>query len=280
MFRSSNPALREEYFQPAEGLSALRRPEGEVKAKPTTMTVSGTVNKTYILLALCVASAVFSWSLVVPADSVGADGQLHSKMSPLALMGIGGIGGLILALITIFKPRAAPITAPLYALFEGLLVGAISAYYAVAFGSATVGGFDLNIGMIFNAIILTFGMLGAMLLAWRTGIIKVTDRFRMIIVSAIGGIMLVYIIGFVMSYFFDSGIPLIHGSGPIGIGFSLVVIGIAGLSLALDFDFIARGVQAGAPKHMEWYAGFGLLVTLVWLYIEILHLLAKIQSRD
>jgi uncharacterized YccA/Bax inhibitor family protein len=102
----------------------------------------------------------------------------------------------------------------------------------------------------------------------------------MILTAAIGGIMLVYLVGFVMSYFFDSGIPLIHGSGPIGIGFSLVVIAIAGLSLTLDFEFIARGVQAGAPKHMEWYAGFGLLVTLIWLYIEILHLLAKLQGRD
>lgn len=279
MFRSANPALREEYFQPAEGAAALRQPESAVAEKPKVMTVAGTVNKTYILLALCVASAIFSWSLVVPAGSLGQSGEIDPNFSPGALIGIGAIGGLIFALITAFKPKAAPYTAPIYALLEGLFVGAISALYAVEFGQSTVGGFEMNIGMVFNAIILTFGMLGAMLLAWRTGIIKVTERFKMIITAAIGGIMLVYLIGFVMS-FFGTGIPLIHGSGPVGIGFSVVVIGIAGLSLALDFEFIAQGVQAGAPKHMEWYAGFGLLVTLIWLYIEILHLLAKLQGRE
>jgi uncharacterized YccA/Bax inhibitor family protein len=279
MFRSSNPALREEYFQPAEGLSALRRPEGEVKAKPTTMTVSGTVNKTYILLALCVASAVFSWSLVVPAGAVSAEGQIPDSSKPLLLMGIGGIGGLIFALITAFKPKAAPYTAPVYALLQGLFLGAVSALFALKYGESTPGGFEMNIGMVLNAIILTFGMLGAMLFLYRTGVIKVTDRFAAIIGSAIGAVMLVYVVGFVMSLF-GGGIPLIHGSGPIGIGFSLLVIAIAGFSLTLDFEMVARGVQAGAPKHMEWYAGFSLLVTLVWLYLEILRLLAKIQSRD
>jgi uncharacterized YccA/Bax inhibitor family protein len=280
MFRSSNPALREEYFQPAEGLSALRRPEGEVKAKPTTMTVSGVVNKTYILLLLCAAAAVFSWSLVVPAGSVTAEGAIQSKVNPMLLIGGGAIGGLVLALITIFKPRAAPVTAPIYALVQGVFVGGVSAIYAVRFGNETVGGgFQLNVGMVLNAVLLTFGMLGAMLFLYRTGVIKVTDRFAAIIGSAIGAVMLVYVVGFVMSLF-GGGIPLIHGSGPIGIGFSLLVIAIAGFSLTLDFEMVARGVQAGAPKHMEWYAGFSLLVTLVWLYLEILRLLAKIQSRD
>ncbi|MFG0275740.1 MAG: Bax inhibitor-1/YccA family protein [Phycisphaerales bacterium] len=279
MFRSSNPALREDYFQPAEGLSALGRPEGEVKAKPTTMTVSGVVNKTYILLLLCVAAAVFAWSFVVPGNSTGALGPAQAKLAYM-LMGVGAIGGLVLALVTIFKPKAAPVTAPLYALFEGVFVGAISAIYAVSFGNETVGGgFQLNVGMVLNAVLLTFGMLGAMLFLYRTGVIKVTDRFAAIIGSAVGAIMLVYVVGLVMSLF-GSGIPLIHGSGPIGIGFSLVVIGIAGLSLTLDFEMVARGVEAGAPKHMEWYAGFSLLVTLVWLYLEILRLLAKLQSRD
>jgi len=275
MFRSSNPAMRQDYFQPAEGLSALRRPgESAAVDKPTTMTVGGTVTKTYILLALCAASAIFAWSLVAPA------GGGPSKVGVWPLIGIGGLGGLLVGLFTVFKPAASPYTAPIYALLEGLLVGGLSAMYAVSFAKEDASGqLAPNYGMVFNAVLLTFGMLGAMLLAWRSGLIKVTDRFRMIIVSAIGGIMLVYLVGMVMS-FFGGGIPLIHGSGPIGIGFSVVVIGIAGLSLTLDFDFIARGVQAGAPKHMEWYAGFGLLVTLVWLYIEILHLLAKLQGRD
>jgi len=181
---------------------------------------------------------------------------------------IGGlIGGLILALITIFKPSASPYTAPAYAACEGLLLGAISAAFEKAYP-----------GIVVQAVGLTFGTLAALLLAYTSRLIKPTENFKLGIVAATGGIMLLYLASFILGLF---GIPIgfIHSSGPIGIGFSVVVVIIAALNLVLDFDFIETGVERGAPKYMEWYGGFALLVTLIWLYLEILRLLAKLRER-
>jgi uncharacterized YccA/Bax inhibitor family protein len=246
----------------------------DVGATRTTMTAAGAANKTFMLLGLCAAAAIFAWSMIIPQTGIDL------KMSPMPLL-FGGLGGgLVFALITIFKPSASPFTAPVYALFEGVFLGSVSAIYATQFAIPEGSGqFSPNYGMVFNALVLTFGILGVMLAVYRSGLIKVTNRFAMIMSSAIGAICLLYMVNMVM-HFFGASIPFVHSSGPIGIGFSVVVIGLASFSLLLDFEFIVRGESAGLPRHMEWYAGFGLLVTLVWLYLEILRLLAKLQSRD
>jgi len=182
---------------------------------------------------------------------------------------IGGlIGGFVIALVTIFKKNLSPITVPIYALLEGLFLGGISRFFEDRFP-----------GIASQAIILTLGILGALLLAYKSKLIKPTENFKLGVFAATGGIAMIYVIGFVMSLF-GSGIPLIHESGMIGIGFSVFVVIIASLNLVLDFDFIEQGAEQGAPKYMEWYGAFGLLVTLIWLYLEILRLLAKLQSRD
>ena len=177
------------------------------------------------------------------------------------------IGGLVVGLITVFKKEWAPVTAPLYCVLQGLFLGIVSAIFEQMFP-----------GIVLQAVLLTFGTLATLLLAYQTGLIKATENFKLGVTAATGGIMLIYLINFVMS-FFGSGIPYIHESGTFGILFSLFVVVIAALNLVLDFDFIENGVEQKAPKYMEWYAAFGLLVTLIWLYIEILRLLAKMRSR-
>jgi uncharacterized YccA/Bax inhibitor family protein len=184
------------------------------------------------------------------------------------LMWGGAIGGFIVALITIFKKEWAPITAPLYAGLEGLFLGAISVMYADLYYE----------GIVTTAVALTMGIFAAMLMIYRSGLIEVTQKFRMGIAAATGGIFLVYIATWVLS-FFGINVGLITGTGIWGIGFSLLIIVIAALNLVLDFDLIDRGAAQGAPKYFEWYTAFGLIVTLVWLYIEILRLLGKLQRR-
>jgi uncharacterized YccA/Bax inhibitor family protein len=179
----------------------------------------------------------------------------------------GLIGGLIVALVTVFKKEWAPVTTPLYAAFEGVLLGAISLVFNQRYP-----------GIVFNAVALTFGVLAALLLAYRSGVVRPTENMKLGIAAATGGIALVYLVSMGLG-FFGKTMPYIHDSGPIGIGFSVVVVGIAALNLVLDFDFIERGAEVGAPKYMEWYGAFGLLVTLVWLYLEILRLLAKLQGK-
>jgi len=240
--RSSNPTLNENTFV-GLGESATR------------MTINGTVTRTLILLALVVLSALYTWDLVRAGDTQAA--------LPWALG--GGIGGLLFALITCFVKRAAPFTAPLYAICEGLFLGALSALMEARFP-----------GIVLNAVLLTGGTLFGLLAAYRSGLIKVTENFKLGVVAATVGIMLVYLAGFILGLFGKS-IPYIHESGWIGIGFSLFVVVIAALNLVLDFDFIEQGEAAGAPKYMEWYAAFGLMVTLIWLYIEFLRLLAKLR---
>lgn len=244
MMRSGNPALKDDIFQAAR---AMRGEE--------TMTLQGTVNKTGLAVFILMVTAMFTWAK-------------HAQGAPVqGYILLGGLGGFVVALVTIFKRDAAPYTVPVYAALEGLLLGALSATYEARFP-----------GIVMNAVALTFGTLLALLAAYTSRLIAVTDNFRLGVAAATGGVMLVYLIGFVMS-FFGARIPYIHESGLVGIGFSLFVVGLAALNLVMDFDFIERGAESGAPKHMEWYGAFGLLVTLIWLYLEMLRLLAKLQSR-
>ncbi|CAN7397391.1 Bax inhibitor-1/YccA family protein [Pseudoxanthomonas sp. LjRoot143] len=252
--RSGNPALKESTFLDL-GSGAVVARDGEA------MTLNGTINKTGILLLLTVLTAAFSWNQALGPDGLPAPGFA-------VYMWGGAIGGLVLALITVFKKTWSPVTAPLYALVEGFFLGAISAVYNAQFG-----------GIVMQAVMLTFGILFALLFAYRSGLIKATENFKLGVVAATGGIALVYLATIALG-FFGIKIPLIHESGLIGIGFSLFVVVIASLNLVLDFDFIETGVEQGAPKYMEWYGAFGLMVTLVWLYLELLRLLSKLQSRD
>lgn len=224
-----------------------------------TMTVNGTVNKVFILLGCCVLTAALAW------------GQVANNPASVGMfIAIGAIGGLVVALITCFNPTAARYTAVPYALFEGLFIGAISAVIQARFP---------NTPIVMQAAGLTFGTLGALLVAYRTGAIKVTDKFRAGIMAATGAVCLLYLTTFILGLF-GVRMPYIHDAGAIGIGISAVVVVIAALNLVLDFDFIDRGAQHGLPREMEWYGAFGLMVTLVWLYLEILKLLAKLNKRD
>jgi uncharacterized YccA/Bax inhibitor family protein len=244
--RTSNPALNAKTFE---------RFGPGVAAGGETMTIEGTVNRTAFLLLLLVATATWTWSQTFAGVSTG--GYL-----------LGGIvGGFVVALVTIFKPTWAPVTAPIYAALEGLALGAISAYFEARYP-----------GIVIPAVALTFGVMFALLLAYRSGLIPVTQKFRLGVVAATGGIAIFYLVAIGLS-FFGIRIPLLHEGSWLGIGFSLFVVAIASLNLVLDFDFIAKGAEHGAPKTMEWYAAFGLIVTLVWLYLEILRLLSKLRSR-
>jgi uncharacterized YccA/Bax inhibitor family protein len=178
------------------------------------------------------------------------------------------IGGLIAALVTIFKKSWAGITTPLYALFEGLVLGGLSAIFEAQFP-----------GIVLQAVGLTFGTLFCLLLAYSTRLIRATENFKLGVVAATGAIALIYLASFVLRLF-GINIPYIHDGGLIGIAFSLFVVVVAALNLVLDFDFIESGAANGAPKYMEWYGAFGLMVTLIWLYIEMLRLLSKLRSRN
>jgi len=257
MVRSGNPALKESTFLDLGSGAVVSRDAG-------AMTLNGTVNKTGFLLLLAVLTAAFAWNQSIAVDAAGVKSVAPGMIG--YVLG-GAIGGLILALITVFKKTWAPVTAPLYALVEGFFLGSISAMYELRFD-----------GIVFQAVLLTFGTLFALLMAYRSGLIKVTENFKLGVVAATGGIALVYLATIVLG-FFNIQIPLIHESGLVGIGFSLFVIVIAALNLVLDFDFIETGVEQGAPKYMEWYGAFGLMVTLVWLYLEFLRLLSKLNSR-
>jgi len=245
----ANPLLNEKAF---------RRVDQLVQTAGESMTIEGTINKTAFLLLVVAATAAWVWTRYF---------QTLDPATVMPYMWAGLIVGLVAALVTIFLPAWARISAPVYAAAQGLALGAISAFYEQ----------QLH-GIVFQAVGLTFGVLAVMLIAYRTGVIKVTDRFRMIVVAATGAIALLYLVSMVLS-FFNISIPFIHQGGTFGIIFSLVVVGIAAMNLALDFDYIQRGVEHGAPKVLEWYAAFGVMVTLIWLYLEILRLLAKIRRR-
>jgi len=221
-----------------------------------SMTLNGTIHKSGILLLLCIAAAVFSFT---------ANPQIQI---PLGILGL--IGGLVACLVGTFMPKTAPIAAPAYALLEGLILGVISAFYEHSFRGSP--------GLVANAMLLTFCVLGLMLFLYATRIIRVTERMMMGIVIATGSVALVYFVDIIFGMF-GHPIGFIHDSGPVGIIVSLVIVGIAAFNLLMDFAIIETNVQQGAPKYMEWYCGMALLVTLVWLYLEILRLLAKLQKR-
>lgn len=254
--RSGNPVLKDTTFL---DLGSGTIVSGDAGA----MTLNGTVNKTALLLVITLVGAMFSWSQAATALASGEAGMLM----PLALG--GAIGGFIVALVTIFKKTWAPVTAPLYAGLEGLFLGAISAIFELRYP-----------GIVMQAVGLTFGTLAALLLAYRSGLIKATENFKLGVVAATGGIALLYLVNIGMRLFGFEGMGFIHEGSTIGILFSVGVVIVAALNLVLDFDFIENGVEQQAPKYMEWYAAFSLLVTLVWLYLEILRLLSKLQSRD
>ena len=243
--RTANPALNEQVFMaiPYYGENA--------------MTVNGTVTRTGVLLGVCALTAVWTWHMTTAAG----------QMVGLWVMG-GVIGGLITAMVTVFNKKLAPITGPIYAALEGLALGAISAAFEMLYP-----------GIAITAIGLTFGVLAVMLVAYRTGLVRATEKFKLGVVAATGGIFLFYLVALILG-FFKISVPLIHGTGTFGILCSLFVVGVAALNLVLDFDLIEQGAATGAPKYMEWYAAFGLMVTLVWLYLEILRLLARLQERN
>lgn len=246
MMRTSNPALTEKTFQ---NIGTVDYSE--------SMTVQGTVNKTGLMLLLLVAGAAYTWSLYSEGNSA----------SLMMWMMVGVFGGLVTAIVTVFKKEWSPVTAPVYAVLEGFALGGISAIFNAQYD-----------GIVIQAVALTFGTAGCLLIAYKSGMIKATENFKLGVFAATGGIGVIYLVGWVMS-FFGSGIPYIHQNGLIGIGFSLVVVVVAALNLVLDFDFIEKGAEHGAPKFMEWYGAFGLMVTLIWLYLEILRLLSKLNSR-
>ena len=245
LFRTSNPALNEKAFRTQAAL-------GEA------MTVQGTVNKTGLLLLCVVITSAWTWGL--------AHSETPAAVYPWMLGGL--VGGLVMALVTIFKKEWSALTAPLYALLEGLVLGGISAIFEKSYP-----------GIAVQAVGLTFGVLFVMLLAYKSGVIRATEKFKIGVIAATGGIALLYLVEMVLSLFFHFQVPMIHQSGPIGIAFSVFVVIIAALNLVLDFDIIETGARIGAPRYMEWFGAFGLMVTLIWLYLEILRLLAKARRR-
>ena len=256
LLKTSNPALSDKTFR---NLPGVQYGQGGLIDATNRMTLSGTVNKTGILLICALATAAWTWSRFI---------RSHDIADVLPLMLVGMFGGLIFGLVSSFKKEWAPVTAPIYALMEGLLLGGLSAMMDLRYP-----------GIGIQAVSLTFGTLFVLLIAYQSGLIKVTQKFRLGVIAATGGIFFFYLAQMLLGFF---GIRFysINGSGAIGIGFSLIVVAVAALNLVLDFDFIEQGVQAGAPKYMEWYGAFGIMVTLVWLYIEILRLLSKMRSRN
>ena len=246
MFRSGNPTLSEKAFN-----HYSQEQIGEV------MTVQGTIKNSFVMLFLLVASSLFVWS---KASSLGLE-------AITVWTGIGFVASLILAIVTTFKKEWAAFTAPFYAVTEGLLIGGISIYAETQFP-----------GIVFQAVTLTFGTFFCLLFAYTSGYIKATENFKAGMVSAMGGIFIVYLASFVLGIF-GIQVPLIHSSGLFGIGFSVFVVIIAALNLVLDFDFIEKAAEKRLPKYFEWYGAFALTVTLVWLYLEILRLLIKLNSR-
>ena len=250
--RTSNPVLNKKTF--AGNATTFEQSE--------TMTIQGTVNKTAILLVLVLLAASYTWRMFFNA----ADPLTGASLVLPWMIG-GGVGGFILALITVFKRSWIHITVPLYAVFEGVFLGALSAIFEARYP-----------GLVMQAVALTFGVLFSLLFAYKSGLIKATENFKLGVVAATGGVCMMYFFSFILG-FFGVNIGFIHGNGLMSIGISVVIIIIAALNLVLDFDFVEKGSQMGAPKNMEWYGAFGLMVTLIWLYIEILRLLAKLASR-
>lgn len=245
LLRSNNPALKEKAFT------------GELAAGET-MTIQGTVNKTGLLLFFVVVTAAWTWGLS------------HSEAPEAAFPWMigGALVGFVTALVTVFKKTWAPISAPIYALCEGLFLGGISAIFERSYP-----------GIAIQAVSLTFAVMFVLLLAYKFGIIRATRGFKLGIIAATGGIALVYLVNMVMGLFFHTQMSFLYSRTPLGIGVSLFIVVIAALNLIIDFDMIENAARMGAPKYMEWYGAFGLMVTLIWLYMEILRLLGKVRRR-
>ncbi len=254
--KSSNPAL-------SSAFNNLSYSSTETKV----MTLNGTINKTIISLLIVLIGAGYTWKMTLSGTG----------NSMIWVFG-GGIGGLIVALVTAFKKEWAPFTVPVYALLQGLFLGGISALIAGNTSSGAEGSAVSN-QIVIQAVALTIGVFFVMLFLYRSKIIQPTQKFMLGVAAATGGIFFFYIISWVMGMF-GVNMNMLHGNGPIAIGINLVIVGIAALNLILDFDFIEKGVAGRAPDYMEWYGAFGLLVTLIWLYIELLKLLSRLNSRD
>ena len=249
--RTSNPTLNKNTFTNFRA----------VTSENAVMTLPGTVNKVFFILLVLFTSAIITWK-----KFFGYDIDTAFLVIKPWLIG-GGITGFIFALITVFKKSWSAFTVPVYAIAEGLFLGSISAIYEARFH-----------GIVIQAVLITFATLLALLFAYKTKIIKPTENFKLGVFAATGAVFFVYFFSFIFG-FFGINFGFIHSSGPLGIITSIIIVIIAALNLVLDFDFIEQGAEKGAPKYMEWYAAFGLMVTLVWLYLEILRLLAKIYSR-
>lgn len=249
-FKSNNPMLSDKAIAKAKAATLEQTKDlGPITIGSGYMTVSGAVNKTLILVGIMMITALYSY------------------LNPVSFfMPLGVFGGAGIYMLTSFKPHLAATTAPIYALLEGLFVGTVSAIYASQFE-----------GIIFLAVSLTMGTLIAMLLIYRSGLIQVTEKFRMGVSMAVGAIMIVYLISWIGS-FVGFEVPFIHESSPLGIGITVVIIGVAALNLLLDFDNFDKGEQNQLAKHYEWLFGMGLLFTLIWLYVEFLRLISKLQS--
>lgn len=245
---------------PAMSERVFRREAEAAQVDATRMTVAGAVNKSILSCGVLIAGMVWVWHSVQGEDPAWVMQRLMPYLT------VGSIAGLVIALITAFVPKVSPFTTLVYAGVEGLVLGAFSRLLEIHYP-----------GIALQAAAATFGIFGAMLVVYKTGIIKVTDRFRSVVGGAMMAIFIVYLASFLLRMF-GIGIPFIHEGGPIGILFSLGVIVVASLMLLVDFDSMEQGERAGAPKYMEWYCTFGLLVTLVWIYVEVLRLLAKLRE--
>lgn len=254
--RTSNPLFGRNTFQ-----RAYTTTYGEEQ-----MTLNGTINKTALVIAFVFASAFYTWQQFYKVYDPATPGMAVSAITKY--LAIGGIGGFITAIIATFSPRRSGILTPVYALFEGMFLGGLSAMFEAQYP-----------GLVIRAVALTFGVFLSMLFVYRQGIIKVTGKFRRGMLSALMGLMMVYLVSWIAGMF-GANVSYLHGGGTFGLVFSLVVTGISAFSLLLDFDFIERNSAAGAPKYMEWYSVFGLLVSLVWLYVNLLRLLSIFANRD
>jgi uncharacterized YccA/Bax inhibitor family protein len=252
LFQSSNPALSEKKFTSTVIADVL-----DVE---NAMTVKGALQKFGFLLIMVLGTAFYSWKQFAEGGAV------------TGMMWTGMIGGAVVALVIIFKQEWSGYLAPVYALLQGLFLGAISAMYNEAFAERAPN-------LVINAVGLTFGVAVAMYLLYSFRIIKATEKFKSIIITATVGIAVFYLIVMVLRMFGFNNMPFLHEGSTMGIVFSLIVTAVAALNLILDFDMIERGSEMGAPKYMEWYGAFGLLVTIVWLYLEILRLLSKISRK-
>lgn len=252
LFNSSNPMLKESSYNGTifEGISTGNE-----------MTMRGTINKFGFLFVLMLCSTTFSWS------------QFYKGVNPMPFLMIGVFGGLVLAIVMGFKKQWSPYIAPAYALLEGLFVGSVSAYYDAAFKTNYPG-------LVAQAVALTLLVAFVMFLLYRYRIIKVTNKFKTVMVVAVSCLMLFYLAKWIYyAITGDSFATFTNASTPLGIGFSVVVVCLAALFLLLDFDMIEKGVEMKAPKYMEWFSAVGLLITLVWLYLELLRLLSKLKDR-